>query len=128
MVVVDANWRERELTGTDTTLDLVCCSRPFTGRYLDDDAVHATAMGLAVAPASADGEWIGLVKLSDAGAKQVALEIKAMDVDGTAQTAGLPELFGRLIERGVPVRVMYITGHWLDIDDLFDLASARNQL
>ena len=128
IIVVDANWRERELTGTDTTPDLVRCSRPFTGHYLDDDVVRATAMSLAVAPASANGEWIGLVKLSDAGAKQVAQEIKAMDADGTAQTAGLPELFGRLIARGVPVRVMYITGHWLDIDDLFDLASARNQL
>ncbi len=128
IVVVDANWRERELTGTDTALDLVSCSRPFTGRYLDDDVVRATAMGPAVAPASADGEWIGLVKLTDAGAKQVAQEIETMDADGTVRTAGLPELFGRLIARGVSVRVMYIAGHWLDIDDLFDLANARNQL
>ena len=128
IVVVDANWRERGLTGTDAAPDLVSCSRPFTGRYLDDDVVRATAMGPAVAPAAADGEWIGLVKLSDAGANQVAREIEAMGAEGAARSAGLPELFGRLVARGVPVRVMYIEGHWLDIDDLFDLASARNQL
>jgi NDP-sugar pyrophosphorylase family protein len=34
-------------------------------------------------------------------------------------------LFAHLLHQGVPVKVCYITGHWLDVDRLEDLAEAQ---
>ena len=42
--------------------------------------------------------------------------------------AGLPELFTRLSRGDDPPRVVYVTGHWMDVDDAFDLARAGDFL
>ncbi len=84
--------------------------------------------GCTCVPEDADGEWIGLAKLSAKGAERVRAEIGAMAVDGSLAKAGLPDLFSRLSAAGEPVLVHYITGHWLDVNDAVDLASARNFL
>ena len=77
-------------------------------------------------PAEAHGEWVGLVKLSGRGAALVRAEIAAMEADGSLAKAGLPELINRLIARGESPAVVYVTGDWLDVNDAFDLARARN--
>ena len=51
-----------------------------------------------------------------------------MEEDGTAQSASLTDLFARLIKRGVEIKVAYITGHWLDVDNAADLTVAQNFL
>ena len=77
---------------------------------------------------TATGEWVGLLKLSEAGAKTVAGELVAMEADGSLEKGDVPSLLTRLIAGGHKVRVQYITGQWLDIDDALDLARARNLL
>jgi len=37
---------------------------------------------------------------------------------------GLPDLLNALVERGHPVHVWYVNGHWLDVNSLKDLESA----
>ena len=49
-----------------------------------------------------------------------------MKSEGVLDMADLPNLLNRLIATGVSVEVLYVTGHWLDVDDAFDLAKARN--
>ncbi len=51
-----------------------------------------------------------------------------MAADGSLATAGLPELFTRLARSDDPPRVVYVTGHWIDVDDAFDLARAGDFL
>jgi hypothetical protein len=36
------------------------------------------------------------------------------------------DLFTRLMDSGAKPQVVYITGNWLDVNDAFDLARARN--
>jgi phosphoenolpyruvate phosphomutase len=48
-----------------------------------------------------------------------------MQADGTATEADIPALLERLAAKH-PVAVHYITGHWLDVDTMTDLADARN--
>jgi phosphoenolpyruvate phosphomutase len=74
----------------------------------------------------AHGEWVGLMKLNARGANLVRAEIEAMEKDGTAAKAGLPDLVNRLIAKGEKPAVVYVTGDWLDVNDAFDLARARN--
>ena len=127
VTVVDARRRTDPSRAPDRPVDWVRCSRPFTGSYLDDDRVILEAIWNDETGADdAHGEFIGLTRLSEEGAALVRGALDAMSEDGTLDTADLPALFTRLIAQGAAIDVLYITGHWLDVDDAFDLASLRN--
>jgi phosphoenolpyruvate phosphomutase len=81
--------------------------------------------GPSVPRERATGEWIGLARFSAAGADWARAEIAAIEAEGRLSDADMPELLTRLAARHKVV-VHYITGHWLDVDDLADLAEARN--
>ena len=123
-VVADAAWRSR-VTGTARqSVDLVRCTVPYTTDFLDDRPVGLCAIGLDLdAP---DGEWVGLMKLSVRGARLVGETLDAMEADGELAEASLPDVLTRLIAAGEEPAVLYITGNWLDVNDAFDLAQARN--
>ena len=127
VTVVDARRRVDGSRAPDRAVDWVRCSRPFTGGYLDDDRVTLEAIGNDEAGTEdAHGEFIGLTKLSEDGAQLVRGVLDAMTKDGTLDGADLPDVFARLMAQGAVIDVLYITGHWLDVDDAFDLASMRN--
>lgn len=121
-LVVDGRTRDHSST---RAVDLVRCSRPYADDFLSgDDPVELLSFS---APAGeANGESIGIVKLSAAGADALAQEIAAMEQEGTARTALLPHVLDRLLSKGHKIGVQYIAGHWLDVDDVADLARARN--
>ena len=130
VTVVDARRRAAAADGSrapDRSVDWVRCSRPFTGGYLDDERVTLEAIWSDAAGGdSAHGEFIGLSKMSTDGAALVRGVLDAMGKDGTLEGADLPDLLARLIAEGAAIDVLYVTGHWLDVDDAFDLASLRN--
>jgi phosphoenolpyruvate phosphomutase len=126
VIVADARWESPGHRAPDRLVDGVKCARPFTGSYLDEGPVALRAIAPDLPGQETDGEFIGLIKLSAKGAEPMRAELEAMRADGTLAKAALPHLLMRLIEKGVPIGVLYITGHWLDIDDAFDLAKARN--
>src|SRR5262245_31770846 len=127
VIAVDVLQRGKADLDPERVTDLVGCSRRHTGDYLDDEApVWLRRIGNDLAPAEADGEWIGLAKLSARGAALVAAELEAMRADGSLTRASLLEMLSRLIAAGHPIGVVYVLGGWLDVDDAFDLARARN--
>jgi len=126
VLVADARWESPGHRAPDREVDRVACERAFTGSYLDEGPVRLVAIATDLPPRETHGEFIGLVKLSAAGTRLVRDEIAAMRADGSAQSADLPALLSRLMAKGAPVSVVYTTGHWLDVDDAFDLAKARN--
>ncbi|MEJ2121923.1 MAG: phosphoenolpyruvate mutase [Alphaproteobacteria bacterium] len=126
VLAVDALSRGRDAGEAERLVDLVGCSRPFTGDFLDDEPVTLTRIGNDLAPDQVDAEWVGLARLSETGAARVAAEIEAMRGDGSLAKASLLDLFQRLLDTGETITVVYVTGHWFDVDDAFDLAKARN--
>ena len=126
VVVVDANWKEDNKGGVKRGRDLVQCTRPYTGEYFDDEAAELMRVDNNIEYTQANGEWIGLVKFSETGVKLVKAELKSMKEDGSLTSATMNNLFNRLIDNGAKIQVAYITGHWLDVNDVFDLARARN--
>ena len=127
VTVVDARRRIDASRAPDRPVDWVRCSRPFTGSYLDDERVTLEAIWTdETGTDDAHGEFIGLTKLSAEGSTLVRGALDAMGRDGTLENADLPALFARLVAEGAAIDVLYITGHWLDVDDAFDLASLRN--
>jgi phosphoenolpyruvate phosphomutase len=128
VLVVDALWQERDPDPRSRLRDLVACSAPFHTGYLEDSPVKATQIGPNVPEDAIGGEWIGLAKVTDAGAAVVRSEIDSMRRDGELAQASLSDLFNRLVAVGQDVRVLYITGHWLDVDNHADLEAARSFL
>ena len=132
VIAVDALWRERESDGGADggvwVRDFVSCSRPFSAGYLDDAPVHLKRLGPDLAEASVNGEWMGLTRLTARGSEIVRQTIEAMRTDGTLQKASMIDLLSRILEAGHTVTVLYVTGQWLDVDNAYDLAKAREFL
>ena len=92
---------------------------------MDEDApVTLKRMGPDLDEAAIAGEWVGLARVTEKGAELVRAEIDAMLAEGLAK-AGLPELFSRLVAKGVEISVAYVAGQWMDIDQAADLNQAK---
>ncbi len=128
VVGVDALWRERTEQDSTRLRDLVEATQRFSPSYLEDDPVRLIGVGADIAPERICGEWVGLARLTPRGAERVRAELEAMRADGTLSNASLPDLFTRLAAADDAPRIVYVTGHWLDVDDAFDLAKARDFL
>ena len=103
--------------------DLVTCSNPYASNYFENDDVCLERCSADLPKDQAHGEWIGLMKLSTRGSALVRDALTGAD-----RSDDLPVLLNRLTDAGHPVRVVYINGDWLDVNDALDLASARNFL
>lgn len=104
--------------------DPVWCSAP-DDRSLFAQRVTLTHVGSDDAPAvSPCGRWIGLMRARGEGRARIARAIEILRAGGRYDTAGVPDLLNTLIADGVRVNVVYITGHWLDVNDLDDLRAA----
>ena len=123
VVAVDALWENRHAR-EGAVRDFVVCSRSFSGDYLDDEPVTLERMANDIETDDINGEWIGLARLSKKGSEIVRAELKAMRTDGTLPKASLLELFTRLAAAGHAVRVLYVPGQWMDVDDAADLSAA----
>ncbi len=124
VVVVDALWRDRPLA-EGTVRDLVTASEPFAHDYLGDEPVYLKRIGNDLDPAEVSGEWIGLARVTGKGAQAVRRELDRLRAEGTLDRASLPDLLDRLVRGGEDVRVLYVAGQWLDVDDYADLSAAR---
>jgi phosphoenolpyruvate phosphomutase len=125
-IAVDSQPRLPEDGRIKRSADLITATRPHSPDFLDETPVLLDSVDSGLDRNECHGEWIGLAKLSPTGADLIRAEIEAMRQDGSAATAGLPELFNRLIKKGHRPAVVYVTGQWLDVNDAFDLARARN--
>jgi phosphoenolpyruvate phosphomutase len=128
VLAVDGLWRERESKAEHWVRDLVECSKAFSAQYLEDDLVELKTVGPRLLQESATGEWIGLAKFSRHGSDLACKQIEKMKADGTFQKASLTDLFAGLLDEGVQISVLYVSGHWLDVDDAADLAKAHDFL
>lgn len=128
VVMADALWQQREQSAEGLVRDLIVGDRPFSTDYLDDAPVSLLRAGREIEPEAATGEWVGMLRLTGQGAAAVKSELQEMESDGSLRASDVPILLNRLIAKGENVRVQYITGQWLDIDDALDLARARNLL
>jgi phosphoenolpyruvate phosphomutase len=127
VVAVDALWQARNRPGNPRVRDFAAVTRRFSADYLDEEPARLISVGAGLAEGDIAGEWIGLLRLSPKGAEQMQAEIAALAAERLLPKADLPLLLTRLAAK-YPVAVHYVTGHWLDVDDLADLADARNFL
>ena len=69
---------------------------------------------------------MGFLKVSAKGFAIVKTTLDELLSNPEQQQFKMPDLINMLIEDGNNVRVIYTTGHWLDIDTVQDLVAAGN--
>lgn len=111
-------------TPGDRPRDLIEADQPLCD-LVDDEPSQLVRMAADLDPAKAGGEWIGLARFSAKGAAWLREEIDLLRGEGLLETADLPLLLTRLAARH-PVRLHAVSGSWMDVDTLADLADARN--
>jgi len=106
--------------------DLAYCSAP------DDRALYQTGVELRRVSREStwqgrhpDGRWIGMLRVRGPGIDLLRQTVAALERREDTARAGMPELLNALVEQGAAVRVLYVHGHWLDVNDLADLERAN---
>ena len=120
-VAVDADWKASRNRGR--LADYAVCSEPnaktLQSRALLKDVVSDPES------ANIDGEWMGFLKVSDVGARILREHLASLDPIA-AKKLKMPDVLKGLIKEGHEVRVVYTTGHWLDVDSVNDLVQASS--
>ncbi|HEX8489821.1 MAG TPA: phosphoenolpyruvate mutase [Chthoniobacterales bacterium] len=122
VIAVDAAWERRQ--GAAGYIDYITATRPHSLRYDEEDA-FLTAIGPRLDRANIHGEWIGLMKITSRGSTQVKAALEELSRRPDFRKLRFDDLFKHLLQRQQRVQVLYITGHWLDVDNLDDLSRAQ---
>ena len=128
VLVVDALWRQKDPNPSSRTRDLVTCSEEFDSSYLGNEGVQLINIAHDIPENKIHGEWIGLAKFSDVGIQKLREEIQKFSKSGELKAASMTDLFERLLQSRSEIRVEYIAGHWLDVDNSGDLSEAQKFL
>ena len=123
-IAVDGEWSQRNGNRLGFQ-DLIEASSPHSLSY-STEQVWLQKMAPSLPPDKIAGEWIGLMKSTEAGTNIIADALKQLRGRTDFDQLHLYDLFNHLVEQGQKIRVLYIAGHWLDVDNLDDLAKAQS--
>jgi len=117
-VVVDSTPRGEVPSGVP---DYAYCSEP-DDPTVWEQAVHLRRIDLRpVADGrSADGLWIGMIRARGAGKGWVETALGTLAARPDFSELGMRDLLNRIVEDGHPVRVVFVRGHWVDVNSLSD--------
>lgn len=118
-VAVDTNWQES--VNRNRKADYAHCTLPYS-RAAYSREVDLIEIDPQLSPDAIHGEWMGFMKIAATSLPEVRAIAKAI-LRGDCH-AKLPSLLHEIIRCGQPVRVIYTTGNWLDIDSIEDLVHA----
>lgn len=121
VIAADPEWRGSRQKGR--YMDFVSCSEPYR-KTLFGKSVALRAIGPVLPEETICGEWFGLLALSARGLRIAQEILRGLSVrEGFAQMRPAA-FFSELMRRGHTIRVVYVNGHWLDIDELKDFSDA----
>jgi phosphoenolpyruvate phosphomutase len=105
--------------------DLAYCSAP------DDRAMYQQKVTLEWISSDAGwsgrrpaGRWIGMLRARGPGRQHLLEAVRQLQSDANFARMDVPDLVNRLIANGHAPQVQYVTGHWMDINNLEDLQRA----
>ncbi len=122
VIAVDAAWQRPRSANAYT--DYVTATRPYSLRY-DEEETFLTAISPKLERNVIHGEWIGLIKTSPRGSELIKAALAELAQRSDFRKLRLDDLFRHLLAQQTKVQLIYHTGHWLDVDDLDDLATAQ---
>ncbi len=125
VVCVDANWRESRNRGR--TADFVVCSEPNSKRAFLS-TVQLVDFVTDGDRGDVTGEWMGFLKVSLKGAEVLSALLTRLEAEDAVRfnAMKMPDLLRHVMKEGHSVRVLYTTGHWLDVDSVDDVIIGAN--
>ena len=123
VIAVDADWRESVNRGR--AADYVSCSQAHSRRDFYQ-RILLRAAGEELPEAEINGEWMGLLRVSHEALPRLRAVVARLLADPANRRAKLHHLLAELVRDGEEIRVIYATGHWLDVDSLDDVIAAGN--
>ena len=122
-IVVDAAIAERDVNYMG---DFVSCSRLHSN---DFNTTPVELKGISFGKTSDNkevcGEWIGLIKTNKVGSEILSKTLTEMSQTPDFNKLKLPDLMNTLLGKKVKINVMYISGHWLDVDNYADVSRGQ---
>jgi phosphoenolpyruvate phosphomutase len=122
LAVVDSSPLDQAIGNTN---DLAYCSAA------DDRAMYQQKVSLERISSAGDwngrgpnGRWIGMLRVRGAGRERLIEALEELRSDPRFSELGVPDLINCLVEKGHAPQVQYISGHWMDINNLEDLQRA----
>lgn len=122
-IVVDAAITDR---APGYSGDFVLCSRGQNKVFNESPAeLKRINFGKSCDYKEAQGEWIGLIKTNKIGSEVLAKTLRELSTTSDFNKLKLPDLMNKLLEKKIKINVMYINGHWLDVDNYADLSRSQ---
>lgn len=121
VIVADTGWQESVNRGR--AADYVSCSEPHSRQAFYRD-IYLRRCAEDIPEGECHGEWMGFLKVSARALPRLRAVVAQMaDLPGNRR-AKLHHLLSELVARDEKIRVVYTTGHWLDVDSLADVLLA----
>src|SRR5680860_1697838 len=107
--------------------DLAWCSRPDDHALFHED-VDLLRVAYHINPddTQPSGRWIGMLRVVGQGREWLLEAMDDLRERRDYASLGVTDLLNRLIETGRRVKVLYIHGHWLDVNRMEDLSRASD--
>jgi phosphoenolpyruvate phosphomutase len=123
-VVVDSTQ-----TAPDAPCDLAYTDLPDErGIFGRDVSLRRVAHCTAAKDGSAapSGRWIGMLRVRGAGRDKLLAALEHLRKQPDFAKLGMPDLLNALIDAGHRIKVLYVHGHWLDVNDHASLQQASD--
>jgi len=127
-IVVDAMWNERGPDPIPRARDLVQCSHDFQPGYLQNEPIILQSIGADLNADKINGEWIGLAKFSGGATAKIKDILADLGASKKLDGASMIDILQGIMALGEEVGVLYINGHWMDVDNVSDLEDAQRFL
>lgn len=123
-IVVDGNLS----TKTDSYEgDFVACSKAHSTSFTEEKVeLKNVSFGTKASLPGVTGEWIGLMKTNKVGSEILVKTMDELKEKSNFNALKLPDLMNALLDKKVKINVMYIDGHWMDVDNYADLSRGGN--
>jgi phosphoenolpyruvate phosphomutase len=121
VIAVDADWQAS--VNRARAADYVTCSEP-NSRHAFYREVTLAEAGENIPDAKRHGEWTSHLRVSAPALPRFRELVASLAADPANRRAKLYDLLNELLRQNESVRVIYTTGHWLDVDSLDDLVAA----
>ena len=124
VVVVDSSLHTAHISGSP---DYAYCSRA-DERSIFNQTIELTRICEQAEPdyGQPSGRWIGMLKVRNEGRKWLEEALATLRQRPDFNHLTMPDLLNYLVDSGKKIHVLYIHGHWLDINVLGDVGRASD--
>ena len=121
VIAADPNWRRSRQQGR--YMELVACSEPYCRALFDKPVVLHTIDPL-LPHERVSGEWFGLLSVSAKGLEALKTALADLEKSNDFPRMRMATVLTELLRRGQRIEVVYVNGHWIDLDELKDFSDA----